>query len=76
MIAIKTIIDNNFTSCCSSHYIVVSIAMLFKIMTEQCVLKEFKTEKESMFKKHLEKFAQKWSTASYGTIQQSITSCQ
>ena len=47
MFAIK-VMGDNFATCCFSHYFVISIFMSFKIMTEQCFVKEFKTEEKSM----------------------------
>ena len=46
ILAIKVIVDN-FATCCCSHYIVTSIVMSFKIMKEQSIFKGFKTEEKA-----------------------------
>ena len=40
-------IEDNYAACCCSQCIAVCIAMSLKIITEDCFVKEFKTEEKS-----------------------------
>ena len=49
MLAIKVTVDNFATYCCS-YFIVASIVISFKIMTQKCLVKRFKTEEKHAYK--------------------------
>ena len=50
MFAIKMIVNNFAAWRCCSHYIVARIVISFKIMTDHCFLKGFKTEEKGCLK--------------------------